>query len=145
MMRMLSAIMFGTCVLVGVASAQVIAPLAEQPAVMKAVAPQFPIPNKSSYAVGSVIVEIQIDARGLVTKAKAVQGHPFLYSASEKAAQRWLFAPTSAESKVRMARLTFVFKMVEDPISEEDLSPIFMPPYQIEVRRTVSVIETRET
>jgi hypothetical protein len=145
MIRMLSAVIFVISVLLGVASGQVTEASPNQPVVIKAVAPLFPVPGKSSYAVGSVAVEIQIDARGTVIKAQAVQGHPFLYPASEKAAQRWLFASTAAETKVRTVRLTFVFKMMDDQITEEDLSPIFMPPYQIEVRRKVSMIETRET
>jgi hypothetical protein len=146
MMRALTAIIFATSVLVGAAAAQGIAPSVEQPSVTRAVAPLFPIPkDKSFYAVGSVNVEIQIDARGIVIKARAVQGHPFLYAASEKAAQRWLFAPASGETKIRTARLTFVFKMIEDPITEEDLSSIFLPPHQIEVRRKTPVITTSET
>jgi TonB family protein len=143
-MRILSATIFVTSILVGVASAQVISPAVEQPVVTRAVAPHFPSRDKSGYAVGSVIVEIQIDAGGVVIKAQAVQGHPLLFSASEKAAQRWLFAP-AAETKVRTARLTFVFKIMDEDTTDEDLSPIFMPPYKIEVRRKVSLVERRDT
>jgi hypothetical protein len=140
---MLSAILFVIPVLIGVASGQVTEASPNQPIVIRAVAPLFPVPGEDTYAVGSVIVEIQIDARGTVIKAQAVQGHPFLYPVSVKAAQRWLFASTVAETKVRTVRLTFIFKVMDSQIIEEDLSAIFMPPYQIEVRRKARVIETR--
>jgi outer membrane biosynthesis protein TonB len=143
-MRILSAIILLTSGLVGVAPGQVIDKSSAPPPVIRAVAPLFPIPEKNSYAVGSVVVEIQVEADGSVSKAKAVQGHPLLYSASEKAAQRWLFASATAETKVRSAHLIFIFKLLEGSTAEEDLSPIFTPPYQIEVRREVPVIETRE-
>jgi len=142
-MRMLGVVIFATFILSGVASAQAIDTSSAQPSVIRAVAPLFPVPDKG-YAVGSVIVEIQISANGSVITAHAVQGHPFLYSASEKAALRWLFATTAVETKVRTTRLTFIFKVLDGRIAEEDLSPLFMPPYQIEVRRMVPIIETRE-
>jgi TonB family protein len=113
----------------------------EQPAVIQAVAPLFPVPSKGPYAMGSVVVEVAIDASGAVTEAQAVKGHPFLYSAAEKAAQRWLFASTSELAKVRTVRLTFVFKFMDDDIPDEGLSPIFMPPYQVEVRRIVPILK----
>ena len=142
-MRMISVVILVTFVLSGVASAQSIDTSSTQPSVIRAVAPLFPVPDKG-YAMGSVIVEIQINASGSVIKAHAVQGHPFLYSTSEKAALRWLFMSTAAETKVRTMRLTFIFKVMDGRIAEEDLSPLFMPPYQIEVRRMVPIIETRE-
>jgi len=144
-MRMLAATIFLTSVVVGVAPAQVIETSGVQPAVIRAVAPLFPIPDKNTYAVGSVVVEIEINAHGSVSKAKAVRGHPLLCAASEKAAQRWLFDSVTPETKVRTARLTFIFKLLENPTAEEDLAPVFSPPYQIEVRRVAPVIETRET
>ncbi len=111
--------------------------------VIRAVAPSFPLPKGSTYAFGSVVVEIQVDAHGSVQKAKAVQGHPSLYETSEKAAQRWRFAASALASEARTARLTFVFKVMEADTLEEDLSSIFMPPFQIEVRRNLFVTYQR--
>jgi TonB family protein len=133
------------CLLVILFPAQAMTQPFDEPVVLRAVAPAFPVPSKASFAVGAVIVEVQINASGAVTKAHAIKGHPFLHATTEKAAQRWVFAPAAAEAKVRTVRLTFVFKMMEDARTpDEDVSPIFMPPFKIEVRRRVPVIETRE-
>jgi hypothetical protein len=112
---------------------------------VRAVAPVFSLPAKGPYAVGSVIVEIEVNTAGVVTTARAVQGHPLLYPAAENAARRWLFASISEDSKVRPARLKFIFKIMDDETSEADLSTVYTPPFQVEVRRLVPVIVQRET
>ena len=117
----------------------------EQLAVVRAVAPVFPVPEKGGYAVGSVIVETEVNAEGVVTTAHAVQGHPFLYLAAEDAAKRWLFASVAGDSKVRSVRLKFIFKVMEDEVPEADLAPIYTPPFQVEVRRNVPLIVQRQT
>src|SRR5258705_5556270 len=84
----------------------------ESPAVIQAVAQVFPIPDQGGIAVGSVIVEVQIDSKGAVIRAKAVQGHPNLYPVCERAAKRWLFA-VGPDSNARTLRLTFVFRIMD--------------------------------
>ena len=116
----------------------------EQPTVVRAVAPVFRLPEKGPYAVGSVIVEIEVNAAGVVTTAHAVQGHPLLYPAAENAAKRWLFAPISGESKVRSVRLKFIFRIMDDE-TEADLTTVYLPPFEVEVRRVVPAIVQRET
>lgn len=117
----------------------------ERASVISAVAPVFPLPDKGPWVMGSVVVEALINSNGNVVVAHAITGHPFLYRASEEAARRWLFAPSADKSKERMTRLTFIFKMMEDDTADQDLSPIFMPPYKIEVRRIVPVMIQRNT
>lgn len=114
------------------------------PSVIQAVAPIFPIPDKGNIAVGSVAVEVQLDSKGVVTQAKAVQGHPDLFLVCESAAKRWVFA-ASPDSDVRTVRLTFVFRVMEDPTPEQDLGPIFLLPYKIEIRSNGRIVTTRQT
>ena len=98
---------------VNVMHPRVAAQAPEQLAVVRAVAPVFPVPEKGGYAVGSVIVQTEVNADGVVTTARAVQGHPFLYHAAENAAKRWLFASIVGESS-RSVRLKFIFKIMDD-------------------------------
>ncbi len=130
---------------VNVMHPRVAAQAPEQLAVVRAVAPAFPVPEKGGYAVGSVIVQTEVNADGVVTTARAVQGRPFLYHAAENAAKRWLFASIVGESRVRSVRLKFIFKIMDDGTPEADLSPAYIPPFQVEVRRIVPVIITRQT
>jgi hypothetical protein len=116
----------------------------EGPAVIQAVAPIFPIPDKGNIAMGSVIVEVQIDSKGTVTEAKAVQGHPNLYPVSERAAKRWLFA-AAPDSRLRTVRLTFVFRVMDVLVPAEDLGPIFSPPCKVEIRSNGRIDTQRQT
>ncbi len=116
----------------------------DNPAVLQAVAPIFPIPGKGNIAVGKVVIEVQIDSKGVVTHAKAVQGHPALYGVSERAAKRWVFA-AALNSEMRVIRLTFIFRIVDVVTPQEDLGPIFSLPYNVEIRSIGRLITTRDT
>jgi hypothetical protein len=116
----------------------------ESPAVIQAVAPIFPIPNKGNIAVGNVIVEVQLDSKGMVIQAKAVQGHPNLYPVCERAARRWLFA-AGPDSNSRTVRLTFVFRIMDVLTPPEELGPIFSLPYKVEIRSIGRLVTTRDT
>jgi hypothetical protein len=116
----------------------------EGPAVIQAVAPIFPLPDKGNIAVGSVAVEVQLDSKGAVTRAKAFQGHPDLYPVCERAAKRWLFA-AAPDSDARTVRLTFVFRIVDVLTQEEDLGPIFSLPYKVEIRSIGRILTQRQT
>ena len=121
------------------------AQVAGRPSVVRAVPPVFPLPEGGPNAMGSVVVEARVAASGEVVEAKATHGHPALYRAAETAARRWLFSPLAGQNKVRAVRLTFVFKFMDEGASEEDLLPLFEPPYRIEVRRILPAIKSRET
>lgn len=137
-----------TIALFAVANSAIMTPLRAQssdgPAVIQAVAPFFPIPEKGNIAVGRVAVDVQLDSKGIVTAAKAVQGHPDLYPVCESAAKRWLFA-ASPDSAARTVRLTFVFRVMEDPTRNEELGPIFSLPYKVEIRSGGRIVIARET
>lgn len=56
--------------------------------------PEYPSAAKAADAGGTVTVQIVVDERGDVVSARAVAGHPTLFSASESAARRAKFKPT---------------------------------------------------
>ncbi len=114
----------------------------EQPVVVSAAAPIFPPIAAAARATGEVIVEVKINRAGEVTSAKTQGSHPLLQKACEIAAARWKFAPAGEGVGNRSARLTFVFRITDKEMSEAEITPVFMPPYRVEVMRNASVIET---
>lgn len=56
--------------------------------------PPYPAPARMINAAGAVSVQVTIDELGKVISAKAVDGHPLLRSAAEKAAWQAKFSPT---------------------------------------------------
>ena len=113
----------------------------EQPVVVTAVSPIFPPIAAAARALGEVVVEVKINQAGEVTSARAQGSYPLLRKACETAAARWKFAPSVERASSRSARLTFVFRVSEKDLPEAELTPIFMPPYRIEITRNAPVIE----
>ena len=63
-------------------------------------------------SINSVIVQVEIDEQGNVTKANAVSGHPILKMASEKAARKSKFTPTLISGVPVKAKTTITYKFV---------------------------------
>ena len=103
------------------------APVGEEPPlVIRAVAPAvYPAIARQARAGGRVLIEVKIDAKGKVTSAKAVEGHPLLQKVAEAAATQWQF---DSGADGRVVRLTFTF-IVGDGETEK-IS--FIPPYEVE-------------
>jgi TonB family protein len=108
----------------------------QQPAVLRAVAPVYPVVAASARVSATVTVEVQIDVEGKVTSSHVVEGHKLLDKAAENAARRWVFA-ASKDEVARSAHLTFTFILMPEGTLADELSPVFVLPYQIEVRRTI--------
>lgn len=108
---------------------------ADQPSVVRAVAPVYPHIAAVAGASGTVIVEAHVDARGVVMSVRTVQGLRLLGAAAENSARLWVFTPASGQSGVRVVRLTFTFKLMPSDAAPEELSQVFMLPYHVEVRR----------
>ena len=114
----------------------------EQPPVLLAAAPIFPAIASAARATGNVVVEVKIDSLGAVSSAHTVEGHALLRKACEAAARRWKFAPIEDKSRIRTARLTFSFRILEKDVPETEITPVFMPPYKVEVTRIQQVLDT---
>ena len=63
--------------------------------VVKKPQPEYPVAARRARAMGIVVVQILVDEKGLVSSARVVSGHPLLHSASEDAARRAKFEPTT--------------------------------------------------
>lgn len=107
-----------------------------QPMVLQAVAPIYPVVAASARVSRTMTVEVKINTEGKVTSTRIVEGNRLLDKAAENAARRWIFVAVNEES-VRSARLTFTFKLMPEDAPADELLPIFMPPYHIEVRRAM--------
>jgi Gram-negative bacterial TonB protein C-terminal len=115
---------------------------ANEPEVIAAVAPIFPVVAAAAKANGAVVVEVKINSKGMVTSSNAVVGHPLLRVVCEIASRRWKFVASNNASKERSVRLTFSFKIVQKDAPEIETTPVFMPPYRVEVTSGKPVIQT---
>lgn len=115
----------------GIESRQMAAFTVEQPSVLIAVTPVFPATAVATNTSGTVLIEVEINAAGEVTSARSVSGHPLLRKSAENAARRWRFA---SAANARTVLLTFTFRIVPNDTSPEELTSVFTPPYQVEVR-----------
>ncbi len=103
------------------------------PAVLFAVAPVYPDVAATLPEGGEAVIEVTINAHGSVITAKLVWGDPVLHDPSLKAAKRWVF-DTSGE-KERKAKLTFSYRVVSNEATLDEMTPVFLPPFHVEVRR----------
>jgi TonB family protein len=117
----------------------------DAPTVVSAVAPTYPRFVRGGAGAfdltGEIFVQVSIDETGNVSSARALNGAPLLQQVAQKAAKRWKFASAAKDMGIRKVRLNFIFRTMPRGTSDEDMSPIFKPPYSVEVRR-ISVGET---
>jgi len=83
-----------------------------------------------------VVIEVKIDKAGEVISAKTGEFTRYTDDSFEATAKRWRFDP-SQESEERSARITFLFRTLPKGTPENELTPIFTYPFQIEVRHEV--------
>jgi TonB family protein len=115
---------------------------ADEPAVVAAVAPTYPVIAAAAKASGDVNVDVTIDSSGNVSSARAVNAHALLKNICEATARRWKFAPTKEPKSNRTARLIFTFREVADRVPEHERTPVFLPPYRVEVTGPKIFIKT---
>jgi Gram-negative bacterial TonB protein C-terminal len=105
----------------------------EELTVVAAIVPVYGAIARTAHVGGEVTVEVVVDSKGKVKSAKPLGGHPLIASTAKEAAKHWLFTPSNA-SVDRQATLVFVFQMMPRCAPPADLTPIFYPPYKIQVR-----------
>jgi hypothetical protein len=111
----------------------------EQAKVVTAVAPIFPfdltLVNDNSV---SVQIEVRINPAGEVAAAKIISGARLDLKDDENkllyAARHWRFSPVSETSPTRTAVIVFNFLVMPKETAEEDLTPTFKPPFEIDVK-----------
>ena len=107
--------------------------------VISAVAPIYPTIARQANATGDVPVHVEINSEGMVTSVNSEGRFGVLSAVSEKAAMRWVFSATS-ESEKRKATLVFSFRVMPENTQPAEATPIYYPPYKIEVRAIRPVI-----
>jgi TonB family protein len=115
---------------------------ADKPAVVSAVAPTYPMSIKTRGRSGDSYVDVEIDRNGKVTSADAASAPELFREVIVEAARRWQFAPNPNGQQRRKVRLTFTFRNVPPNTSSFDSTPIFYPPYRIEVRNPIEIFRT---
>jgi len=101
------------------------------PAVVAAVAPEFPPIARSAHAQGEVVVEVALASDGTVETSKSLSGHPLLQRAAETAAKKWKFA--AADDRPGKIHLIFAFGYADGKKTDPEFLITFMPPYKVEV------------
>jgi TonB family protein len=107
--------------------------------VISAVAPIYPPIARQANATGDVPVQVEINSEGLVTSVDSEGRFGVLGAASEKAARRWVFSAAS-DSERRKTTLVFSFRVMPENTQPSEATPIYYPPYRIEVRAIKPVI-----
>ncbi len=105
-----------------------------KPTLVAAVAPTYPGLALAVPKGGDVVVEVSIGQAGRITDTRVIAGAGPLRHPAVVAARQWCFAPADSGKR---ATLTFSFRVMPKDTSAEDLTPIFKPPYRVEVRRTM--------
>ncbi len=106
---------------------------ASEPAVVvSAVAPLYPAIAQAAHVSGNVVVAADIKQSGDVASTRVLSGHALLQKVSAEAARRWKFSTSNEEH--RTVELTFSFRIVPDKTAGIDRTPVFYPPYRVEVR-----------
>jgi len=106
----------------------------EELTVVAAIVPVYGAIARSAHVGGEVTVEVVVDSKGKVKSVKTLGGHPLIASTAKEAAKHWLFTPSKDASVDRKAILVFVFQMMPRCAPPADLTPIFYPPYKVQVR-----------
>ena len=104
------------------------------PAVVAAIVPVYGAVARTAHLGGEVTVEAIVNPKGQVSSVRVLGGHPLLLNAAKEASRQWRFEPAKDSSADRKVNLVFIFKMVRGCAPAADLTPIFYPPYKIEVR-----------
>ena len=110
--------------------------IADQPAVEMAVAPIFIPFSIGNTGTAKATVEVKVDASGKVISASIIDSSQGLYRdrTFEESAKRWQFAPALNGADLRTANLTFILRIMPKGTPYRELTSIFHPPYQVEIR-----------
>ena len=100
-------------------------------AAVSAVAPIYPAIAVATNTFGEADVAVTIDEGGSVSSAILQRGNPLFKASVVDAASRWKFESSSSSHQVT---LRFSFRLMAKAALDADVTPIFVPPYQIEVR-----------
>jgi len=83
------------------------------PKKIKTVSPVYPELAKASRLSATIILEAEVDARGVVTAVKILRGHPLFDQAVEEAVKQWRYQPLllNGEPTAFVVTVTFPFTL----------------------------------
>lgn len=102
--------------------------------VVAAVAPTYPGIALAMSKGGKVVVQVSIGPAGRVDGARVVTGAAPLLNPAVTAARLWRFRPGDTGKR---AELTFLFRVMPKGTPAGEMTPVFKPPYGVEVRRVM--------
>ena len=108
-----------------------------QLSVIRAVPAVYPVLAAAARASGNVIVETKIRPDGTVIEANAIEGHEVFKFAAERSARLWIFNSVEDPGLTRTTRITYSFKLITGTSNPQDLVPVFLPPFSLEIRGTI--------
>ncbi len=114
------------------------------PVVISAVAPVYPPAARAIGLQGDFLIDVEIDRTGKVVSAemsKDSKEPKFMREIFKEAATRWQFAPDENANKKRRVQIMFTLRKVPNA-SRYDNTPVFYPPYKIEVRDNSEDLDT---
>ena len=114
------------------------------PVVVSAVAPIYPPAARAIGLQGDFLVDVEIDRTGKVVsaeRAKESKDPRFMREVFKEAAKHWQFAPDENAEKKRRVQITFTLRKMPKA-SRYDSTPVFYPPYKIEVRDNLEIVDT---
>jgi protein TonB len=85
-------------------------PHGEKPKRIKYVEPKYPKEARDKFIMGTVVININIDELGKVTRADVINGNPILVPAAVKAVKAWVYEPYAREGKKIPVRFTEVVR-----------------------------------
>jgi len=103
---------------------------ADLPLVTNVTIPAYPVIAVANKVSGAVLVDVEVDAEGIVAGANTISGPELLREAAREAALRWRFEPVKKGADTRSIRLTFIFH--EPSYVAPKKKPQFTSPYQVE-------------
>jgi hypothetical protein len=104
--------------------------------VTTAVAPRYPQIGQLAWLSCKVQVIVSFDKNGMILFAKPIKtdsSYPAFLEESEKAAKRWKFEIDKSR-KMQQIQITFVYTIMPKDALDEEVTTIFRPPFEMEVR-----------
>jgi len=94
----------------------------------------FPTILISAVEEAETTVEVLVGEDGRVRSIGEVKAPAILRRTLSETARKWRFLPVKKDIGVRKIELVFVLTMISSDAKSEELSTIFRPPYEIEIK-----------
>lgn len=109
---------------------------------MEAIPSTYPPIAIAAKVSGTVVVRVKIRPDGIVESADVVSGPKLLHKPAKIAAEKWVFNKSSEKNqKTRIVDLNFIFIILPEGATSEELLPTFLPPYSVKIKEALGRID----